>query len=46
MVSISKALGKSVCWVFQHNDCGENLWKFQGIFLLVPYFQNLIGGCL
>ena len=32
--------------IFQYNDCGENLWKFLASFLLVPYFHNLIGGCL
>ena len=37
---------KSIWWVFQYNDCGKNLWKFLGTFLLVPYFQNMIDGCL
>ena len=38
MVSISKTLGK-----FQYNNCWKNLWKFLGTFLLVHYFQNMIG---
>ena len=42
MVSISKTLGKFICWVFQYNVCWKNLWKFLGAFLLVPYFQNMI----
>ena len=43
IVYIYKVGGKSICWVFQYNDCGENLWKFLGTFLLVPNFQNIIG---
>ena len=42
MVSISKTLGKLICWVFQYNVCWKNLWKCLGAFLLVPYFQNMI----
>ena len=44
MVSISKTLGKFICWVFQYNDCWKNLWKFLGTFLPVHYFQNMIEG--
>ena len=42
MVSISKTLGKLICWVFQYNICWNFFWKFLGAFLLVPYFQNMI----
>ena len=42
MVSISKTLGKFICWVFQYNDCWKNLWKFLGVFLCLWYFQNII----
>ena len=34
---------QSICWVFQYNNCAENLWKYLGTFLLVPNFQNMIG---
>ena len=37
MVSISKTLGKFICWVFKYNVCLKNLWKFLGAFLLVHY---------
>ena len=37
-------LGKCVCWVLQYNNCGTNIWKFLGDFLLDHYFKNLIEG--
>ena len=42
MVSISKTLGKFICWVNQYNVCWKNHWKILGVFLLVPYFQSMI----
>ena len=31
---------------FNTTIVGKNFWKFLASFLLVPYFHNLIGGCL
>ena len=42
MVLVYKRLGKFICWVFQYNGYWKNLWKFLGVFLMVPYFQNMI----
>ena len=39
---ISTIWGKFICCFFQYNDCGGNLWKFLGAFLLVHYFQIMI----
>ena len=33
MVSISKTLGKLICWVFQYNICWNFFGKFLGAFL-------------
>ena len=36
--------GKCVCWILQYNNCGKNLCKFIGDFLLDHYFHNKIEG--
>ena len=43
MLSRSKILGKFISWIFQYKDCWKNLGKFLGAFLLVHYFQSMIG---